>query len=89
MTAPGAGPVIESVDAILMRYFRDEATVEHAHAALLDEWREMQRPGAHGPAMLSLTKWAIRNAAHETNYLLEERTLHILLEPLACFFARE
>lgn len=89
MTEPAAELVIESVDAVLTRYFRDQATVAHVHAALLWEWQDMQGPGSHGPAMLSVTKWAIRNAAHESKRQLDEQTLHLLLEPLGGFFTRE
>lgn len=89
VTEPAAESVIESVDAVLARYFRDQATVAHVHAALLWEWQDMQRPGSHGPAMLSVTKWAVRNAARNAECQLDEQIWHLLLEPLGGFFTRE
>lgn len=82
------GVTSDAVDSVLSRYFRNETTLEAAQIALFQEWQEMASPGAHGPAMLALTKWTIRSAAQSAGRDLDDDTLYLLLEPISSLFKR-
>ena len=76
----------DAVERVLLRYFMNETTLEVAQQALLDEWRDLAKPGSHGPAMLALSKWTIRAAARSAGRDLDDETLYLLLEPISALY---